>query len=498
MERKLPKGWLKKFFTEILDIQGGTQPPKEVFISEERAGYIRLLQIRDFGEKPVPTYIPIEANLKTCSVDDILIARYGASIGRIVTGHAGAYNVALAKVIIPELINRRFIFWLLKSPLFQINITSFQRTAQNGFNKEDLSGLEIPLPPLPEQQRIVAKLDTLFGQLNKIKTHLERIPQLLKDFRQKVLTQAVTGKLTEEWREGRELENEYITLKRFLLSSNPSKSNQEKIESIFDEMEIGLFSIPDKWIFANLNKVCSSFSYGTSEKSDNDGLIPVLRMGNLQNGKIDWSDLKYSSNKEEIEKYKLKAGDVLFNRTNSPELVGKTSIYRGEMPAIYAGYLIKIEVIESFLDPEYLNISLNTEFAKNWCWSVKSDGVSQSNINAQKLARFVISLPSIEEQQEIVRRVESLFAKADKIEASYQKLKAKIEQLPQAILTKAFRGELVEQLPTDGDARGLLEQIKLAKEGLEKGGKNRKLKGDEANLAAEPRGRYGKEVNITD
>jgi type I restriction enzyme S subunit len=152
-------------------------------------------------------------------------------------------------------------------------------------NKGRFEKAPIPVPPLPEQQRIVAKLDTLFGHLDALKTRLDRIPQLLKDFRQKVLTQAVTGKLTEEWREGRELEEiEFEKIKRYLLSTNPSKSNLEKIESIFEEIEVGQFTIPDEWVFSNLNKVCNSFSYGSSEKSDNEGLVPVLRMGNIQNG----------------------------------------------------------------------------------------------------------------------------------------------------------------------------------------------------------------------
>ena len=116
-----------------------------------------------------------------------------------------------------------------------------------------------------------------------------------------------------------------------------------------------------------------------------------------------------------------------------------------------------------------------------------------AGINTTQLKTLAVLLPTLTEQQEIVRRVESLFAKADQIEASYQKLKTKIEQLPQALLPKAFRGELVEQLPTDGDARDLLEQIKLAKEGLEKGGKGRKMKVEDApDLAAEPRENYGK------
>jgi len=103
-----------------------------------------------------------------------------------------------------------------------------------------------------------------------------------------------------------------------------------------------LFELPESWIFTTLDKVCASFKYGTSTKSDKEGKVPVLRMGNLQNGEIDWKDLVYTSDINEIKKYNLEPNSVLFNRTNSPELVGKTSIYRDERQAIYAGYLIKI------------------------------------------------------------------------------------------------------------------------------------------------------------
>lgn len=98
----LPSGWINLKFTDILDVQGGTQPPKSEFISEKQDGYIRLLQIRDFGKKPVPTFIPESKKLKKCSKQDLLIGRYGASLGRICTGQEGAYNVALAKVIYPK------------------------------------------------------------------------------------------------------------------------------------------------------------------------------------------------------------------------------------------------------------------------------------------------------------------------------------------------------------------------------------------------------------
>ena len=116
-----------------------------------------------------------------------------------------------------------------------------------------------------------------------------------------------------------------------------------------------------------------------------------------------------------------------------------------------------------------------------------------AGINTNQLKTLAVLLPTLTEQQEIVSRVESLFAKADQIEASYQKLKAKIEQLPQALLAKAFRGELVAQLPTDGDARELLEEIRKAKAGIEKGGRTKKMKeNEEMRMVAEDGVRYGK------
>ena len=96
--------------------------------------------------------------------------------------------------------------------------------------------------------------------------------------------------------------------------------------------------------------------YGTAMKSAPSGDVPVLRMGNIQDGKLDWSDLVYTSSPKEIDRYLLKDGDVLFNRTNSPELVGKTAIYTDSRPAIFAGYIIRVNHIESIVDGQYLNL----------------------------------------------------------------------------------------------------------------------------------------------
>ena len=160
----------------------------------------------------------------------------------------------------------------------------------------------------------------------------------------------------------------------------------------------------------------------------------------------------------------------------SPELVGKTSIYSGEKKAIFAGYLIRINNYRHILDSLYLNYALNTGYAKEFCHREKTDGVSQSNINAQKLAHFEIPLPPLEEQKEIVRQVDKLFALADKVETHYQKAKARVDKLSQSVLAKAFRGELVPQDPNDLPAAELLKQILAEKDKMAAQLKKRKTK----------------------
>ena len=143
--------------------------------------------------------------------------------------------------------------------------------------------------------------------------------------------------------------------------------------------------------------------YGTGAKSSKSGSVPVIRMGNLQNGMIDWQDLAFTSDKAEIEKYSLSPGDVLFNRTNSPELVGKTAIFRGERPALFAGYLIRVNHIGTIVNSQYLNLFFGSHTARQYGNSVKTDGVNQSNINGEKLQGYPFPYCSLAEQHEVVR-----------------------------------------------------------------------------------------------
>jgi type I restriction enzyme S subunit len=325
-------------------------------------------------------------------------------------------------------------------------------TAIPGLNRNELYDQHLPLSPLPEQKRIVAKLEELLARVNVTKERLAKVSMILKRFRQVVLAAACSGRLTEDWRKknpvSESVEALLENIKKRRLERATTASQKQKINEIYLYREEGdPDSVPEGWRYIVLDKLCESFQYGTSRKSEPSGKVAVLRMGNIQNGEIDWSDLVYSSDDEEIEKYKLNPRDVLFNRTNSPELVGKTAIYKGEHPAIFAGYIIKIHNFKE-LDSRYLNFCLNTIYARDFCLRVKTDGVSQSNINAQKLGKFEVPFCPLEEQLELVRRVEAMFKLADAVEKRVKAAKVRAEKLTQAILAKAFRGELV---PTEAE-----------------------------------------------
>ena len=214
--------------------------------------------------------------------------------------------------------------------------------------------------------------------------------------------------------------------------------------------------------------------YGTSEKSSRLGKIPVLRMGNInREGGLDWKDLVYSNNEEDIEKFNLLHNDLLFNRTNSSEWVGKTAIYKGERPAIYAGYIIRLRTI--FVNADYINFVMNSQYHRNWCNDVKTDAVNQSNINAQKLSVFRVPLPPIEEQNRIVKEIKRWLSLIKVIKSGKENLQESIKQTKSKVLDLAIHGKLVPQDPNEEPAIELLKRINPKAEIITDNGHYQKL-----------------------
>jgi len=200
-----------------------------------------------------------------------------------------------------------------------------------------------------------------------------------------------------------------------------------------------LGAIPEDWSVVPLGRLVSSVEYGSAAKSNAEGDIPVLRMGNLQDGKIDWDDLVFTNDAYEIKKYALSSGDVLFNRTNTIDLVGKTAIYQGARPAVFAGYLIRINTDKAVLDSKFLNYVLNAEFSKKHSAKVLSVAVGQANINGQKLKTYPIPFPPTKAEQEAIAEA---LSDADALIESLEQLITKKRNLKQGAMQELLTGKM--------------------------------------------------------
>lgn len=236
------------------------------------------------------------------------------------------------------------------------------------------------------------------------------------------------------------------------------------------------FEIPVGWKWCRLRDVIYPPKYGTSSKSLSYGDVPVLRMGNIQDGKVVYDKLVFSNNVEDNRKYILQDGDLLFNRTNSAELVGKTAIFKGNRHVIYAGYLILLRPIKT--NSEYLNYIFSSPYVRSYCKEVKTIGVQQCNINAEKISQLLVPIAPFEEQMRIVDKIKEVLPSVDKYSISQYNLDSLnvslSECLKKSILQEAIQGKLVPQIAEEGTAKELLEQIKKEKQKLVKEGKLKK------------------------
>ena len=365
--------------------------------------------VSEFWNSMDPKYFLLE--------NDVLLN----TLGHGTLGRAGIVPVLHKKLLtdghlfvfrLYSAIASKYFYYYLQYKRPEIEISANGSTNQTFLSLKRTNQWLIPVPPLAEQERIVAKIEELLPLVSEYDEVENRISALNTEFpdklRKSILQQAVQGKLTERDPSDEpaiELLDRIRAEKAKLIAEG--KIKKEKIIPVISE-EDQLFDIPDTWTWTTIADTCTNIQYGTSEKSAPSGKVAVLRMGNLQGGKIDYSNLVYTSNDYDIERCHLEYNDLLFNRTNSKELVGKTAIYKAEIPAIYAGYLIRVTPI--IIDSDYLNYVMQSHFFKKYCLAVKTDAIGQSNINAEKLKRFVFPLPPLAEQKRIVARVEDLLA----------------------------------------------------------------------------------------
>lgn len=423
----LPENWcICKMPEIVLWTSGGT--PKATDKSYYENGEIPWLVIGDlndgqvfFSEKSITQKAVRESSAKLIPPGTLLLGMYG-SIGKLgVTQMWSATNQAIASAISLEGIRVYYLFYWLKyirSKLFTLG----KGGTQKNISLTVINSLEIPLPPLAEQERIVQKIEELFAEIDAGIENLKIVKNQIKLYRQSVLKDAFDFD-----------KKDFFCLKGFI--EKPRYGTSKK---------------------------CSS------EWKNND--IPVYRIPNINfyQGIIDKTDLKFASfDDNEKKALALEKEDILLIRSNgSLNLVGRCALINNEdINGLFAGYLIRLRIKDKKrLLPKFILQFLNSDNARTYIENKAKSTSGVNNINSEEISDIQIPLPSLAEQERIVAEIETRFERADAMELAVQNALDTAEKLKQAILKKAFRGELVPQDPNDEPASVLLERICAARD----------------------------------
>ncbi|OME50895.1 hypothetical protein BSK59_21390 [Paenibacillus odorifer] len=314
-------------------------------------------------------------------------------------------------------------------------------SAQPKLNQKNMNTIPLPIPPINEQKRIVDKVERLLNKINQAKQLIGEAKETFELRRAAILNKAFRGELTSKWREQNFSK---ASADSFLQKIDELRQNSKiKVKKINENIITEPYELPKGWRWVILDDLIQTSSYGTSAKTNDDDDVPVLRMGNIIDGELYLDNLKYlPSDHKDVEKYKLEKYDLLFNRTNSYELVGKTAVVYGEATKMtYASYLVNVRLFFKEKIAEYICYYINGHFGRNLLLSMVTQQVGQANINASKLASLVVPLPPEEEIVEITKKINSLIENERSIKNSLQ-LKNDLDKLTEAVLYSAFRGDL--------------------------------------------------------
>ena len=465
----LPDGWTPTTLGDSCLVIQGQSPPGATY-NTNGVGLPFLQGKAEFGATFPEAVKWCSAPSKIAEPDDVLIS-IRAPVGPTnLCAAQSCIGRGLAAIRTERGIPSKYILYAMRATEEELRAKSTGTTFE-AIRGNDLRSHPLPLPPLPEQRRIVAEIEKHFTRLDASIDALKRVQANLKRYRASVLKSACEGKLVPTEAElarseGRDYEPADRLLERILSERRAQWESQEKRRGKYKEPTppdtTDLPDLPEGWVWATVGQLSSRIQYGTSAKAKADSSgHPVLRMGNIQDGNLDLTDLKYLPREHpETQKTLLTPGDLLFNRTNSAELVGKSAVYKTSHPtASFASYLIRVIFLDR-LFPDYVCTYINSQHGRAYISQVKSQQVGQANVNGTKLAAMPIPLPPSAEQRRIVAEVERRLSVIQQAEAAVEASMIRAERLRQSILKQAFSGKLVPQDPSDEPASVLLERIR--------------------------------------
>lgn len=441
----LPPGWVRCELGDLAAyITSGSRDWSKyysnqgaLFVRTENINRNRLGSLAEIAHVSLPD--SVEGKRTLIRRDDLLITITGANVGKC--AHVSidipeAYvsqSVALVRLVDCSL--SRFVQKQLIAPGPDGERTLLQESAYGlgrpVLNLDNVRKVPLVLAPALEQRRIADKLDAVFARVDACRERLDRVPAILKRFRQSVLAAATSGKLTEGWREERGIAGKTA----------------------------------GRWPLVTVGELCEHSFYGPrfgkSEYTDSKAGVPTIRTTDMTgDGRIevtgDTPRVVIPSNK--LEYFRVRKGDLLVTRTGS---IGVMAVFEGDYEAIPSAYLIRFRFTPRVLSRYMFFCLMAPEGQKRL--GLSATAITQPNINAEAIKRIEIRLPDLVEQDEVIRRVDSLFTYAARLEAGYPTARNQIERLTLALLAKAFRGDLVPQDPNDEPASVLLERIRAAR-----------------------------------
>jgi type I restriction enzyme S subunit len=447
----LPEGWSLEPLAECVDVLDSRRKPVN---SKERAS----------RKGPIPYY---GATGQVGWIDDylfdeelVLLGEDGAPffdkskpIAYIVDGKSWVNNHAHVLRARADVTSNRFMKYYLDSFDFDGYV---QGSTRDKLTQGAMNAIPVVLPPRELQDELVTLIEAVALKRTSALGHLSAGRRAVEGFRQAVLAAACTGRLTTDWRAKHP---DAMSVEHALVEQRARAKRVSKEQSV--DLEIP--KLPDSYLVGTIGDAATRLDYGTSKRvTGRPGQgIPVVGMSNIQDGRLDLSDLKSIQLDREIERLLLVDGDLLFNRTNSPELVGKSAVYRGSEPISFASYLIRVRVHPAIAEPDFIQYWIGSAWGRLWARLAKTDGVSQSNINGSKLALMSVPLPPIEEQRLIVERARKLLGTADRLVQQLDDATRKVERSSQALLAQAFRGELTASGSASEGAQGLSAKVVL-------------------------------------
>jgi len=489
----LPNVWQWTRIGELITLKGGKRVPKGGILLEEKTPhiYIRITDmkngsIKDYALRYINDKVYNQIKNYIITKDDLYITIAGtiAQVGIVPEKFNNMNLTENAARIIPYEINKIWLKIFLDSNLIQeFLLEKVNQMAQPKLALKRIQETIIPLPPLAEQKRIVEKVDSLMAFCDKLEealgkkvnygslsaksvfnsignvTTTEELEETLrfilsnfkdlslgdnavKELKNCILQLAVQGKLVPQ-----DLSDEPAEVLLERIQEEKERLIEEK--KIKKENPLAEISEVEKpyvlqkgWKLIRLGDVSKTIEYGTSTKADLDeNKIPVLRMNNIVDGKLNFNNLKYvDSNIKDLPRLYLKNRELLFNRTNSYELVGKTAVFHGENDSMtFASYLIRISMFNDLMDSNYLNIVMNSNIYRVTQIEPQiTQQNGQANFNGTKLKSTLIPLPPLAEQKRIVEKVDSLMQLCDELEKKIEKSKDYSNRLMESILKSSF------------------------------------------------------------